>query len=367
MSSHRRHSGAMLNMSQKHQVEHAGDDVNWRAVMARDRRADGTFVYAVRSTGIYCRPSCPSRRPRRAVVDFFTTSTDAEHAGFRACLRCHPRDAGGPDPWVEKIRRACVYLTNVDGHPSLATLAARFGGSPYHLQRNFKRLVGVTPREYADACRLRRVKRRLRDGGDVTGAMLDAGYGSSSRFYERAVPRLGMAPKSYQRGGVGLTIRYATVASPLGRLLVAATSRGVCAVSMGESDHDLERRLTLEFPSATVTRDPGGLARWTRQVLAYLEGRRPQLALPLDVQATAFQWQVWNALAAIPYGETRSYTDVASALGRPRAARAVAQACASNPVALVIPCHRVVPSSGGTGGYRWGAGRKKALLGRERA
>lgn len=353
-------------MMKGHVLNPPDDESNWRAVMARDRRADGAFVYAVRSTGIYCRPSCPSRRPRRDVVDFFATASGAEQAGFRACRRCRPRDAAQPDPWVEKIRRACVYLANVDGHPSLATLAARFGGSPYHLQRNFKRIVGVTPREYAEACRLRNVKHRLRDGRDVTGAMLDAGYGSSSRFYERAVPKLGMAPRSYQRGGAGMAVRYAIVGSPLGRLLVAATSRGVCTVSMGESNHDLERRLTEEFPSATLTQDPGGLARWTRQVLAHLEGRRPRLDLPLDVQATAFQWQVWNALAAIPYGETRSYAEVAAAIGRPRAARAVARACATNPVALAIPCHRVVPSSGGAGGYRWGVGRKQAILSRER-
>ena len=355
----------MQTMTERH-PRNSGGESNWQAVMTRDRQADGTFVYAVRSTGIYCRPSCPSRRPRRAVVEFFATTAAAEQAGFRACLRCHPRDTGHADPWLEKIRRACVYLANVDGHPSLATLAARFGGSPYHLQRNFKRIVGVTPREYAEACRLRNVKRRLRDGRDVTGAMLDAGYGSSSRFYERAVPKLGMAPKRYQRGGDGMSIRYAIVGSPLGRLLVAATPCGVCAVAMGESDHDLERRLAREFPSATVTQDRGGLARWTKQVLAHIEGRRPRLDLPLDVQATAFQWQVWNALAAIPYGETRSYAEVAAAIGRPRAARAVARACASNPVAIAIPCHRVVPAIGGIGGYRWGVGRKKKLLSSER-
>ena len=341
------------------------DAARWNAVLARDRGADGLFVYAVSSTGVYCRPSCPSRRPRRDRVSFFDTPAAAGSAGFRACRRCHPDGPALPDPWVEKIRRACVYLANVDGHPSLATLAARLGGSPYHLQRNFKRLVGVTPREYAEACRLKTVKRGLRRGTGVTTAMLDAGYGSSSRFYERAVPKLGMAPSVYTRGGAGMTIRYSVVDSPLGKLLVAATARGVCAVAMGASDADLASALTREYPAASIAEDAGSLARWTREIVAHLEGREPRLDLPLDVRATAFQWQVWQALAAIPYGETRTYGDVAAAIGHPRAVRAVARACATNPVALAIPCHRVVPAAGGTGGYRWGSERKKALLGRE--
>ena len=270
------------------------------------------------------------------------------------------------DPWLDKVGRACAFLAMAERRPSLATLAARFGGSPFHFQRNFKRIVGVTPREYADACRLRSVKRHLRNGTDVTGAMLDAGYGSSSRFYERAAPKLGMPPSIYRKGGAGMSIRYTIVDSPLGRLLVAATGRGVCAVSMGPSDRDLERALAGEYPAASIAQDTEALAGWTKQILSHLAGRRPRLDLPLDVQATAFQWQVWNALASIPYGETRSYAAVASAIGRPRAVRAVARACATNPVAIAIPCHRVVPSSGGVGGYRWGATRKKALLARER-
>lgn len=270
------------------------------------------------------------------------------------------------DRWVETVGRACAYLSTAGGRGSLAHLADRFGGSPYHFQRNFKRIVGVSPREFAEACRLRRVKHELRRGSDVTSAMLDAGYGSSSRFYERAVPKLGMRPSIYKDGGAGTAIRYAIVDCPLGRLLVAATSRGVCAVSMGASDRALERALAREYPAADVVRGGSVLADWTRQILGHLSGRQPRLELPLDVQATAFQWQVWSALAAIPYGETRSYAEVATAIGRPRAVRAVARACATNPVALAIPCHRVVPSAGGVGGYRWGPSRKRALLARER-
>jgi len=270
-----------------------------------------------------------------------------------------------PDAWVAKIERACALLASGRA-PSLTRLAARVGGSPYHFHRNFKRIVGVTPREYAEAFRFRTVRRKLRSGAEVTTAMFDAGYSSSSRFYERAAPKLGMTPTTYKRGGEGLALRYGIIDSPLGRLLVAATPRGVCAVTMGASDDELERALRAEYPAAAVERGGTAIEKWARRVLDHLEGRRPRLELPLDIQATAFQWQVWTALAEIPYGETRSYGEVARALGRPRAARAVARACASNPVALAIPCHRVVPAAGGVGGYRWGAGRKKALLAREK-
>src|SRR5919198_915766 len=215
------------SMPALHSTEKLNDAARWNAVVGHDRDADGLFVYAVRSTGVYCRPSCASRRPRRDRVSFFDTPDEARRAGFRACRRCRPDGAAAPDPWVDKIRRACVYLANVDGHPSLATLAARLGGSPYHLQRNFRRLVGVTPREYAEARRFRKVKRHLRGSTDVTGAMFEAGYGSSSRFYERAAAKLGMTPSTYRRGGAGMSIQYAIVDSPLGRLMVAATSRGV--------------------------------------------------------------------------------------------------------------------------------------------
>lgn len=342
------------------------DAVRWHAVLARDAREDRAFVYAVRSTGIYCRASCPSRRPRRDRVTFFGSAADAEHSGFRACKRCRPDAIPAADAWVEKIRRACVYLANAEGHPSLAALAARIGGSSYHLQRNFKRLVGLTPRQYAEACRLGKVKRRLRGGDGVTAAMLEAGYGSSSRFYERAVPKLGMLPAVYRRGGVGMCIHYTIVDSALGRLLVAATDRGVCAVAMGASDRELARNLAREYPAATIVPGAGPFTAWTREILARLAGRRPRVDLPLHVQATAFQWQVWQALAAIPFGETRTYGEIASAIGRPQAVRAVAHACATNPVAVAVPCHRVIARSGAASGYRWGVARKRALLAREK-
>jgi AraC family transcriptional regulator of adaptative response/methylated-DNA-[protein]-cysteine methyltransferase len=337
----------------------------WNAVLARDTRSDGTFVYAVTSTGVYCKPSCASRRPRRDRVVFFESVDDAVRAGYRACKRCRPNDVAVADPWIEKVRRACVYLANVDGHLSLARLAARIGGSPYHLQRSFKRIVGVTPREYADACRLRKMQRRLRDGASVTTAMFDAGYVSSSRFYEHAASKLAMKPQAYRRGGAGADIAYAIDDSPLGRLLVAATAKGICAVFMGDSDVKLERALHEEFPAARLVSGHRGLKRWTREIVRHLQGRLPRLDLPLDIRATAFQWQVWNALSRIPYGETRTYKEVAASIGRPSAIRAVARACATNPVSVLIPCHRVVRTSGDLAGYRWGSDRKKALLAAE--
>jgi AraC family transcriptional regulator of adaptative response/methylated-DNA-[protein]-cysteine methyltransferase len=351
----------MQNTASAQTTERLNDAARWQAVVGRDSSADGLFVYAVRSTGVYCRPSCASRRPQRDRVAFYDSVDEARRAGYRACLRCRP-DELAADPWIDRIRRACVYLANVEGHPLLARLAARLGGSPYHLHRNFKRLVGITPREYAEAVRLLKVKRHLRRGSDVTGAMVAAGYGSSSRFYERAAPKLGMSPSAYRRGGAGLEIRYTMTASPLGRLLVASTSRGVCSVAMGVSDGALVRALRAEYPAATIVEDSGALSRWTTAILEHLQTRQLRLELPLDVKATAFQWRVWRALAGIPYGETQTYSEVARAIGRPGSARAVARACATNPVALAIPCHRVVPRGQGIGGYRWGVSRKKQLL-----
>ncbi len=299
-------------------------------------------------------------------MTFFATPGEAEASGYRACLRCRPNAPEHVDPWLERIRLACAYLAQVDGHVPLATLARRVGGSPSHLQRSFTRRVGLTPRKFAEAVRVNKVKQGLRGGLDVTTALVEAGYVSSSRFYDSAAPKLGMPPATYKRKGDGMTIRYATIASPLGRVLVAATDRGVCRVGMGTSDAEMRRALETEYPAAAIVADRRGLGAWTTKVVAHLKGHLPHLDLPLDIRATAFQWLVWNALASIPRGETRSYADVAAAIGRPTAARAVARACATNPVALVIPCHRVVPVAGGVGGYRWGVGRKETLLTRER-
>jgi AraC family transcriptional regulator of adaptative response/methylated-DNA-[protein]-cysteine methyltransferase len=345
------------------------DDAAWQAVLARDAGADGQFVYAVASTGVYCRPSCPSRRPRREGVSFFAAPQEAEQAGYRPCRRCRPRSSGpaGPERAVERAR---AFL---DAHPdepvTLEALGREVGLSPYHLQRTFKRLTGVTPKEYARARRLERLKACLREGNSVTDAIYEAGYGSGSRAYEQSDAHLGMTPGTYRRGGRGMSIRYAVAPSPLGRLLVGVTERGVCAVAVGDNDADLAAALRREYPQAEIEEaaPDGNLGEWLAAIVRHLEGEEPRLALPLDVQATAFQWRVWKALQEIPYGSTRSYGEIAAALGMPRAARAVARACATNPVALAVPCHRAVRAGGEPGGYRWGAGRKRRLLEREAA
>lgn len=340
------------------------DDARWQAVYDRDRRGDGHFVFAVRTTGVYCRPSCASRRPRREHVRFFATAGDAERAGFRPCKRCRPQDAVAPA--VAVARRVCRYVEeHPDGDLSLAALGEHVGLSPAHLQRVFKEVVGVTPRQYVAARRADRVKDKLRGGDSVTAALYDAGYGSGSQFYEHAPARLGMAPTTYQKGGAGMEVAYTTTSTPLGELLVAATARGVCSIRFGESAGELERAIARELPAAALRRDDAALRPWLDAVVAYLEGRQGAPELPLDVRATAFQARVWQALRAIPYGSTRSYGEVAEAIGQPAVTRAVAQACASNPVPLVIPCHRVVHKGGDLGGYRWGAERKRALLERE--
>ena len=345
----------------------SADDERWRAVLARDQRRDGVFVFAVRSTGIYCRPSCPARRPRRAQVRFFGAPDEAEGAGFRACRRCHPRSvANDPRPaWVGRICRLIEQHLDDAESPTLERLSAAAGVGPHHLQRTFKRLVGLSPREWAEARRLERLKAQLKDGRAVTEAGFEAGYGSMGRLYERASGPLGMPPGTYRRGAEGVSLRYTTTDSPLGRLLVAATDRGVSAVYLGDADGPLEKALDEEYPAAKRIRDDAGLTPMVQAILSHLEGRLPRLDLPIDVRATAFQWTVWQALRAIPFGETRSYGEVAKALGQPTGARAVARACATNPVSIVIPCHRVVGSDGRLSGYRWGIERKRALLARE--
>lgn len=344
----------------------AGDDRRWRAVLARDASADGTFVFAVRSTGIYCRPSCPARRPRRDRVRFFLEPRQAAQAGYRACRRCRPDVLDERRDAVALVERACRFIeTHLEEPLNLGALAGAVASRPPAVRRAFAQVLGITPKRYVDACRLDIVKARLRAQAAVTTALYDAGYGSSSRLYERAAGRLGMTPAAYRRGGAGTTIRYTTAATPLGHLVVGRTDRGVCAVAIGDGDAGHIAALGTEYPAARLVRDDRALAPAVRSILAYLDGRETRLDLPVDIRATAFQARVWEALRAIPYGATRSYSEVARAIGRPAAVRAVAHACAANPVPLVIPCHRVIRRDGDLGGYRLGVGRKRMLLERE--
>ncbi|HXZ32701.1 MAG TPA: bifunctional DNA-binding transcriptional regulator/O6-methylguanine-DNA methyltransferase Ada [Terriglobales bacterium] len=334
----------------------------WQAVQARDASQDGRFVFAVSSTGVYCRPSCPSRRPRRENVSFFQQPEQAEKAGFRACLRCRPKAIGG-NGRLQLVRAVCRYIEqHLDEPLTLARLGHEFQQSPFRLQRTFKSVLGVTPKSYADSCRMNQLKSNLRAGHSVTRAMYDAGYSSSSRLYERTASQLGMTPDKYRRGAIAAHIRYTCTDSPLGRMLVAATDKGICAIQFADNDEELEQGLKHEFPFAIRRRDDDGMREWKENLLGKLRGQRINTALPLDIQATAFQRRVWSYLQSIPFGETRSYAAVAEAIGQPSAARAVARACATNPVAVAIPCHRVVRTNGDVSGYRWGEERKKALL-----
>lgn len=339
-------------------------EARWQAVLTRDASQDGAFVYAVQSTGIYCRPTCPSRRPRRERVQFFDTAAEAEAAGFRPCKRCDPLGTE-PDLAGRLVWEICAYIRE-HGVASLADLGAQFHVSPTHLQRLFKRVTGLSPRQYAEVCRLDTLKRELREGESVTGAQNGAGYSSSSRLYERAPGQLGMSPKAYQRGGAAQVIRYTIFPSAIGQVLLAATERGVCALRLAEQTEELRAVLADEFPRATLVQDDEGLAEWAEVVAGDLVGAGPLLQLPLDLQATAFQLRVWEVLRRIPAGETRTYQQVAEAIGHPTAARAAARAIATNPVALAIPCHRVIRGDGGMGGYRWGVERKREILALER-
>jgi AraC family transcriptional regulator of adaptative response/methylated-DNA-[protein]-cysteine methyltransferase len=333
----------------------------WRAVEARDARWDGRFVFAVESTGIYCRPSCPARRPRRGGVRYFAEADAAERAGFRACRRCHPREDAG----LALVERACRRIEAA--RPGMGALAAELGVTTGRLVRLFRKHLGITPRQYAEARRIGAFREEVRGGRSVTDALYEAGYGSGSRLYERAAAELGMTPAAYRRGGPGVRISYSVVECALGRLLVAATGRGICAVSLGSAEAGLEAALYLEFPGAEIARDDEGLREWTDALAKQIEGREPAAGLPLDVRATGFQRRVWEELRKIPWGQRRTYGEIARAVGRPAAARAVARACATNPAALAIPCHRVTPAAGGVGGYRWGAERKARLLETEAA
>ncbi|NKJ46990.1 bifunctional transcriptional regulator/O6-methylguanine-DNA methyltransferase [Burkholderia sp. SG-MS1] len=341
----------------------ASDDERWAAVTRREPRADGAFFYAVKTTGVFCRPSCASRQPRRENVAFFTDAAAARAAGFRDCKRCRP---GGLPRELEIIHRACAAL---DADPqqrlTLAQLSDAVHVSPFHLQRLFKRVVGVSPRQYQAAQRGAALRDALQSGADVTRATLDAGFGSPSRMYDSAAAELGMAPSAYRRKGAGLTVRYACAPTSLGFVLVAATDKGICKIGFGDDHTSLVDELRGEFANAELLEDAQQLAPFIAQIDAYLRGTRQDFDLPLDIAATAFRQRVWDALRRIPYGETRSYSQIAEAVGSPRAVRAVASACATNPVALAIPCHRVVQKGGALAGYRWGLARKGALLDNE--
>lgn len=338
----------------------------WQAVLSRDRRCDGMFVYAVSSTNVYCRPSCPSRRPVRHKVTFFESPQLAEAAGFRACLRCRPRSPEGPHT-EQQVDRACRYLDeHADEPTTLRQLAAAVGMSPYYLQRAFTRVVGVSPKEYRDARRMERFKELLKRGATVTSATYEAGYGSSSRLYERVNSTLGMTPSAFRSGGTGVTLRFTTVLTAVGRLLVAVTDRGIVAVRLGDTEEALVASLQHDYPNASLRRDTNGLKTHVRVILHCLHGSVAGDRAVLDVKATAFQRRVWKALQQIPRGQTRSYRELAQAIGQPTAARAVARACATNPIAIAIPCHRVLRGDGQLAGYRWGLQRKKRLLALER-
>ncbi|HYN10952.1 MAG TPA: methylated-DNA--[protein]-cysteine S-methyltransferase [Vicinamibacterales bacterium] len=343
----------------------------WKAVTSRDRRRDGEFVYAVRTTGVYCRPGCPSRRPRRENVEFFATPAAAARAGYRACARCRPAEAVVPA--IATLERARARLdAQLDAPPALRTLARDVGLSPAHLQRTFRSAFGLSPKQYVLERRAARFKTSLRRNARVTDAQYDAGYSAPSRAQAGAVAHFGMPASAYRNGGRGADIHYAFRETEFGVLMVATTPRGLCAVAIGDSAPALESNLEREFPlanrrqvTARRTADDERFLGWIDAILSHLAGRQPRLSVPADVAATAFQRRVWRALQRIPYGETRTYAAVAKSIGQPGSARAVARACATNPLAVVVPCHRVVPATNGPGGYRWGAGRKKRLLNRE--
>jgi AraC family transcriptional regulator, regulatory protein of adaptative response / methylated-DNA-[protein]-cysteine methyltransferase len=358
------------------QIPEQINDRRWQAVVDRDGSLDGTFVFAVSSTGIFCRPSCPAKRPRRENVSFFDRALQAEQAGYRACLRCRPKAVDG-NPQSALVRAICRYIEQhvVDQHIedrlTLSLLAKEFRRSPFHLQRTFKSVLGVSPKAYIDACRLRQVKQNLQAGHSVTTALYAAGYGSSSRLYERTATQLGMTPEKYRRGAVAAVVRYTIVrytiaGSPLGRMLIAATDKGICAIQFGDSEQQLQQGLMREFPFAVRRRDDAAMSQWRDTLSRLIQGQETNPSLPLDIRATAFQRRVWEALQKIPRGETRSYSAVAKKIGMPKATRAVARACATNPVAIAIPCHRVVRQDGELGGYRWGVERKEQLLALEK-
>jgi AraC family transcriptional regulator of adaptative response/methylated-DNA-[protein]-cysteine methyltransferase len=344
----------------------------WESVLQRDASADDRFLYAVTTTGIYCRPSCPSRRPKRDNVAFFSSAAAAEEAGFRACQRCRPNRAKTPNRAIERAREYIdTHIADLgEERITLELLGERSGLSPYHLQRKFKEIVGLTPAQYVRARKSELLKGELKRGETVSRATFGAGYGSSSRVYGDSDKRLGMTPATYRRGGAGAHIEYVTARTSLGILLVGATDRGVCAVTLGNDVKSLEGALELEYPAATrthVSHPSSSLRAWVADIIEVVDSDRVRLDIPFDIQASAFQWKVWRELQKIPFGETRSYGEIANAIGAPKAVRAVASACANNRAAVIIPCHRVVRQNGELGGYRWGLERKQRLIEKERA
>ncbi len=338
----------------------------WAALASRDARADGAFVYAVRTTGIYCRPGCASRLPRRENVAFYADPAAAETAGFRPCKRCRPSEASSGERRLAAIGRACALIRAQDALPSLSELADAAGISRFHFHRVFKQITGTTPREWGKAHRLGRFAAQLDSGESVADAVYAAGFGASSRAYEAAPNGLGMTPGARRHGGRGETIRFTTVRTALGWALVAATERGICMTALGDERAPLEAELRRCFPAALIWPADPALAGWAERIVHFITRPGAQPDLPLDISGTAFQALVWRALQKIPPGRTSTYREIAAALGRPRAVRAVAQACASNKLALLVPCHRVVRKGGELAGYRWGIERKRALIARER-
>ncbi|MBV6417467.1 MAG: Bifunctional transcriptional activator/DNA repair enzyme Ada [Steroidobacteraceae bacterium] len=341
------------------------NDPRWPAIVARDRAADGRFFYAVRTTGIYCRPSCPSRRARPGNVRFFDTREAAERAGFRACRRCRPDAASPAAIQAAWVAAACRQIEAANEVPTLATLAARANVSPYHFHRTFRAITGVTPKQYAAARRGERLRSELSRAGSVTDAIYGAGYNSNGRFYEEADAVLGMTASAYRAGGAHTAMRFAVGQCSLGAILVAASARGICAILLGDDPQALTRQLQDQFPKAELIGGDADFERVVARVVGFVESPGQGLGLPLDVRGTAFQRRVWQALRAIPAGETASYREIAERIGAPKAVRAVGQACGANHLAVAIPCHRVVRTDGDLSGYRWGIERKRTLLARE--
>jgi len=342
-------------------------DECWAALEKRDGAAAGRFFYGVRTTGVYCRPGCTSRLPLRRNTVFFETTAAAEQAGLRACKRCRPTEPSAASRHLTAIEKACALLRSSETTPSLGELADAACISRFHFHRVFKQITGVTPREYARSHQLGRLGERLDSGQPITASIYAAGFGSSSRAYEAAPAGLGMTPGTRRRGGSGETIRFVTVATPLGWALIAATARGICMTALGDDRDSLAAALRQRFPRAELVAEDAGLREWADRIVRFITAPEQNLDLPLDIRGTAFQARVWRALQKIPLGKTASYTEIAATLGQPKAVRAVAQACAANKLALVVPCHRVIRSDGELGGYRWGLERKRELLARERA